>query len=167
MYVEPYLRQVQIICQERGYTQERERIAIDDAFTQIGDQGKLYLNRLIVMLGTKCSLRCRDCNVCIPRYAAQKDLDLSVLIAPMDRILGMVDGIAKVELVGGEPFISSNLKPMMEYMLGQEKIMAVEMTTNGMIDPDENVVSLLQDEKVYVYVSDYGVYADCSKGVDF
>ena len=125
------------------------------------------LIRLIVILGTKCSLRCRDCNNLIPLFNHQTDLNIQKIILSLQNILKVADYICRLELIGGEPFLSSNLESVLNFVLKQEKILKVEITTNGTVIPSESLISLLRNEKVKICISDYGDMIDYSMILKF
>ena len=125
------------------------------------------VSRLIVVLSTKCSLKCRDCNNLIPLFNSKSDLNTDKIISSLQSILNVVDCINRVELIGGEPFLASNLEEVLKFVLGQEKIVTIEMTTNGTVIPKESLIPLLQDSKVKICISDYNEIVDCKKIIDF
>ena len=125
------------------------------------------MSRMIVVLSTKCSLRCRDCNNLIPLFNSKSDLNTDKIISSLKNILNVIDSIYRLELIGGEPFLASNLEDVLQFVLRQEKIVTVEMTTNGTIIPKESLIPLLQNEKVKICISDYNDIVDCKNIIEF
>lgn len=122
--------------------------------------GMTMITRLVVVLGTKCSLRCRDCNNLMNHFKPQFDIDATQILQALKNLLRVVDGIVKCELIGGEPFLAKNFTSILEFCLSNEKIWSVEATTNGTIMPQEDSIKLLQHEKMVVRISDYGELVD-------
>ena len=95
--VEPALRELKDVGARMGLSTDvmaawQERIRDTDA---------LVLPRLVVELTNRCTLRCRYCNNLMPLVKAHWDADPVQAIADVRRILAAVDGIVKVELLGG------------------------------------------------------------------
>lgn len=117
---------------------------------------RLDICRLVVVLGTRCTLRCRDCNNLMPYFKPQKDLPFEILMYSLKQMLKLADSIIRVELIGGEPFLSNNLEQALRFLLSQQHLRQIELTTNGTVLPSSEIVSLLQSEKILVRISDYG-----------
>ena len=161
-YIEPYAEIVEELCKNSHMDEEQIQKCVLDAVKNL-EQGEVGLARLVVVLGTKCSLRCKDCNNLMPHFKPQKDLNEDLIIHSLDKITKEVNSILKCELIGGEPFLSKNFERVMDYAIGNEVIKSVEVTTNGTILPNEKQISLLKNKKVLVRISDYGVLVDKNK----
>ncbi len=136
--------------------------------SQILEDDKLYLSRLVICLGTKCSLRCRECNNLMPYFENAKDLNLEIILKSVERILQLSESVLRCELIGGEPFVSKNLLPVIQYIIESDKIKQIEITTNATIIPrNEELIRLLKNSKVLVQISDYGTRVDKNKVIDF
>lgn len=126
-------------------------------------ENELYMSRLVVVLGTKCSLRCRDCNNLMPYFKNPCELDTQKIIESIYQISKNVKLIFQCELIGGEPFLAQNLKKVLEYVISIDSIKDVVITTNGTIIPrDEALLRILQNPKVCVRISNYGNVVDSS-----
>lgn len=123
--------------------------------------------RLIVILGTKCSLMCRDCNNLIPRFKHQKDLSAERIIRSLHLILDKVDFVDRLELIGGEPFLSKNLEIVLGAVIGCKNINKIEITTNGTVLPSSSLLPLLQNPKVNIEISDYKALVEPDKLIKF
>lgn len=134
---------------------------------QLRDEHRLDIARVVVVMGTKCSLRCRDCNNLMPLFRPQKDVDCETMLAGMTHLFDLADSILRCELIGGEPFLSANLPNALSLALRQPQIHQVEMTTNATVLPDESLVSMMQESKVLVRISDYGTLVKKDRMIDF
>lgn len=145
---------LQQMCKEKKY----DYLASKDCYRQymgLIDSGELVIPRLVVVLGTKCSLRCRDCNNLIPYFKPQYELDTTKIIDSINIILGRCYKILRLELIGGEPFLCSNLKEVLQNIISNRSIEQIEITTNGTIIPNEELKPLLKNENVKIRISNY------------
>lgn len=134
----------------------------------MNDDNKLILSRIVMVMGTKCSLRCKDCNNLMPLFSPQSCLSANEIIQPLDNLLTKAEVLLTCELIGGEPFLQDSLEECLKYVISHDKIMNIEITTNGTIVPkNENIINLLRNEKVIVRISDYGELVDKNKIVSF
>lgn len=128
---------------------------------------KFDLMRLVVVLGSRCSLRCRDCNNLIPYFKKPTDLRIKTIAKSVRHILDVVDEINRFELIGGEPFLVKELKDILIFSIAQKKIKKIEITTNGTIFPDFKLLKILRNDKINVEISDYRDKVNSSALVDF
>lgn len=165
-YVEPYIKTVSDLCREYDIDEENTLKYVETAYTYL-KKDELDIARLVVVLGTKCSLRCRDCNNLLPYYQIQEDFDKEQIINSLINITDNARSILRCELIGGEPFLSKNLDDVLEWVIKNETIKSVEITTNGTITPNEKTIPLLQNPMVLVRISDYGELVDKNKIITF
>lgn len=118
--------------------------------------GCIILPRIVVIVGTKCTLRCKDCSNLMQHYEKPYDIQIEELLKDLQQLFSMVDYCVCVNVIGGEPFIYPHLNTLLKYLINCEKVGSIELTTNATIIPDKNVLGLLRDSKVRVEVSDYG-----------
>lgn len=165
-YIDPYLKTVSNLCKEHDIDEENIQNYVEKAYDHLMEN-ELDIVRLVVVLGTKCSLRCRDCSNLMPYYKPQEDFDKEEIITSLNNITEKTQSILKCELIGGEPFLSKNLSDVLEYVIKNEIIKAVEITTNGTIIPNEKLIPLLKNPKVQIRISDYGEVVDKSNIIAF
>lgn len=104
-YITPYLNTIERLCDEYQIRFE-ERCALIEKGIEHLRTSEFALVRLVVVLGTRCSLRCRDCNNLMPHFKPQKDLDINKIIESLEILTRNVSSILKCEFIGGEPFLS-------------------------------------------------------------
>lgn len=165
-YIAPYVKCVERICKDYQVETGRMKEYVEQAFIELKSE-RLHLARLVVILGTKCSLRCKDCDNLIPYFKPQEDLESKKILDSLEILSKKADTILKCELIGGEPFLSNNLGIILEFLLGKKNIYQIEITTNGMILPQKEQIPLLMNKKVKVRISDYGALVDKEKIIDY
>ena len=71
-----------------------------------------------------------------------------------------------MELIGGEPFAARNLKEVLDFLIKEEKVLCIEITTNATIFPHQELVSSLRNEKVLIKISDYSMIVNQERFVE-
>lgn len=118
--------------------------------------GGIILPRIVVIVGTKCTLRCKDCSNLMQHYEKPYDIRIEDLLEDMQQLFSMVDYCVCINVMGGEPFIYPHLEKLLKYLIENERVGSIELTTNATKIPKESVLNLLGNEKVRVEISDYG-----------
>lgn len=116
----------------------------------------LYLSYCVLCITSRCSLKCRDCAAFIPKYKEKKDYSSAYVKENFGKILAAVDGIMELELMGGEPFLCAEFDEILTWCIGQKKIRAIKIVTNGTILPKAETWELLKHPKVKLVIDDYG-----------
>lgn len=165
-YIQPYMSILNNICKELEMSTKEAQDFMQREIKIIENE-ELCIARLVVVLGTKCSLRCKDCNNLMPYFKKQEEFDVEEIISSLEIITQNIGKLLKCELIGGEPFLMKNMRHVLEYVLENEKIECVEITTNGTILPRPEVVELLRNPRVIVRVSDYGTVVEQSSMIEF
>ncbi len=115
----------------------------------------LILPRIPVILTTRCTLCCKECSNLIPYYNNPRDYAVVDIIKWIENLVNVVDEWIVLELVGGEPFLFIGLETVIENILRHDKIQRIELTTNGSIIPNEKILKLFQNERVFIKISEY------------
>jgi hypothetical protein len=116
----------------------------------------IAVSRMPIILTPRCSLRCKECNNLMWAFDKKENLEVEKILHSVQNIVESVDFIGCFELIGGEPFLADGLGTVLEFLVSEKKVMSIEITTNATIIPKEPVLSLLQDKKVLVRISNYG-----------
>ncbi len=119
--------------------------------------GRALYPRLVAVLTTWCTLKCRDCNNLMACYEKPYHLDPDQVLFDIETLLEGVDTLTELELIGGEPFVYPHLEHVLKRVLDNKKILFVSLTSNGTVLPPENILKLLAHPRVRVELSDYGV----------
>jgi len=116
----------------------------------------LHIPRLNVVVTSRCTLRCKHCSSLMPHYKAPSDFDTGKIIASIDKLFACTDLIYHVELLGGEPFLNKKLSVIARHLLDSEKILHMDIITNGTVLPPLEMLESLKHESVSVVIDDYG-----------
>lgn len=128
---------------------------------------RTYIHFLVATVGQACNLSCKDCGNFAPfapkhtlRYAAGEILE------QLKTITKYAD-IRLLQIQGGEPFLHSELRNILEFVKECGAVKKCLIATNGTIIPGGGGANwqCLQDEKFIVRISNYPVAADKSEGV--
>lgn len=117
-----------------------------------------YIYHMEMPVTTKCSLRCKDCSNLMQYYKSPYDVDIELLLESVDKLMEVVDRISTYTLLGGEPLLYFNLSTLLNRLISEKKIEKIRIITNGTIVPKApELINLLKDKKVYMYISNYGI----------
>ena len=121
------------------------------------DLSEVYVNEVHITVTTKCTLRCKCCNMLMPYYQEADHIDMKEIKEDIDRIFSFADKIGTLALLGGEPFLYPHLEHILEYIEENyiDKIGVLEIITNGTILPSEHLLSVIKKNKVFIRISDY------------
>ena len=118
---------------------------------------------------TRCTLRCRDCSVMIPRFAengqAHQEMSFARFRENLDSLLAAVDHVRSLLILGGEPLLHRELSDMVAYAGAQEKVGLVDVVTNCTIVPSEELLAAIAPHrhKVFFGLSNYTKNPDAAK----
>jgi sulfatase maturation enzyme AslB (radical SAM superfamily) len=117
---------------------------------------RTILSTLDIVITEKCNMRCRDCANAMQYYAKPKNCDILLLKESLDRFLNCVDYLPKAFVIGGEPFLNSELHRVLDWYGEHPKIGSIWIFTNGSIIPNRRNLDAMKRAKVMVRLSDYG-----------
>lgn len=129
---------------------------IDVVHNSVSDDA-LVLNRVQFVVSERCSLRCKDCTHLMQYYQEPKDIELERFKVAFDKLLEVVSVIGELRILGGEPFINKEMYKVIDWYHDNDKVQSISVYTNGTIIPDERLLRSLQQEKVRVHISNYGL----------
>ncbi len=118
---------------------------------------KHCIPRVILVLTTKCNLRCKDCIALTPYYKNSYHVPLAILIRSIEKFLSDVEYCYCLELLGGEPFLYPDINELLNHLIMHDKISTIQITTNGLADIDDSTINLLKNKKVHVRISNYDI----------
>ena len=99
-YVQPYIKIVTETEKSKGNEKDAIRNVINEKIKDLYNESQLNIARLVVILGTKCSLQCKDCNALIPYFTPQRDLNIDKIFNSLEKLLKLSSSILKCELIG-------------------------------------------------------------------
>lgn len=109
---------------------------------------------------TWCTLQCANCNMFMSYYPnkRRRNMTFEDMKADIDVAMKYIDYIYTYVFLGGEPFLNSELKDIIEY-IGEiyigKKVGKMSITTNGTIIPDEMTLNTIKKYNVRIAISDY------------
>lgn len=106
---------------------------------------------------TRCTFRCKNCNMFIPYYKRQMDYDFEILKRNADLFFERIDYVAYFGLIGGETLLSPVLPEILKYISEtyRDQFGRISFTTNGSVMPSEELLYALKKYDVYLTISDY------------
>lgn len=122
-------------------------------------RNKINVLKTDISLTTLCTLNCENCMQFLPYWekGRRKDNSLEEIKENIDIYFKYVDYLLDLDIVGGEPFLYSDLREFIIY-IGEnyrKKIGYVGFITNGMIVPEDGILELLKKYSMDVSISDY------------
>ena len=145
------------------FNEKERKLYISEKKELLSDKEKVILPRIPLMITTRCTLRCKECSNLMPHYKHPQDYDADEIVEWIKNICEAVDEWICLELVGGEPFLYRNLVKILSYVLYEKKIQQVEFTSNASVMPDQEMLELLSNRKVYIKISQYPGLIDPSQ----
>lgn len=118
-------------------------------------EGLLVLEKVDVVITTKCNLLCDGCSHLMPYYKNPCHLDRDRVRASMRKLAEAVDWFDHFNILGGEPFLDPDLKYILEE-IPVEKSRLVQILTNATIIPkDPELFDAMRRKKVHVVITPY------------
>jgi len=120
-------------------------------------KSRCVLSKIDTVITSRCTLKCKNCNMFIGHIPVQHDIDLDRLKINFDIFFESVDYVYEYTLLGGEPFLHKNIAEIISYLGNKygEKIGQINLISNGTIIPDDEVIAVLRNFHVTVHISDY------------
>lgn len=116
------------------------------------------INYLVLSVGHACTLKCKNCgNLCPFTRPEMKKYELKDIKRDIKNILECVNFIGELQIQGGEPFIYSNLKDLIEFLALQEKIKHITIATNGTTIPKNDLFYLIKENNIAIRISNYQI----------
>lgn len=116
-------------------------------------QCKLNINNLILWVGTKCTLKCKNCCNLIP-YSEQKSFDYLNILNDLKKIYNVAN-INLLQIQGGEPFTHPYIDKIINE-IGKLDINEIQIATNATLLLNDNTIKTLQNNpQIQIRISDY------------
>lgn len=112
-----------------------------------------------IVVTTRCTLRCKDCANLMQYYTCSEDEPIETLLDDLQKLLDSVDFIETFRIIGGEPLLRKDIRPLIEMAIASPKIKEVAMHTNGTIVPGKDLLELFHNKKFKLSISNYGKYS--------
>ena len=128
---------------------------------------KFVMRTGVLMVTLNCNLKCKYCGAYVPYFKNQADRSVSELLNDVDKYFEIVDHVSHFSISGGEPLMYKGLSQLLNGLLKHiDKIGRLEIVTNGIIVPSEELLNVLEkyEDKFYrAMIDNYG--GDISKKV--
>lgn len=105
---------------------------------------------LVVWVGTRCTLRCKNCCNLIP-YAPQLSFEPEKILENL-RYITDTTIIENLQIQGGEPFTHKVLAEIIDGIAKLDNVKKIEIASNGTILPPEDVIEVIEKHKNKVKV---------------
>ena len=114
---------------------------------------------------SRCTLKCRHCNMFMPYYKEQVDYTTADIMHDLELLFRHVDYVVSYRLLGGEPLINRELADMIEQIgsIYGDRIGNIGIITNGTIMPDKRLLEVSAKYDIKYDFSDYTSVVDYKK----
>jgi hypothetical protein len=92
----------------------------------------------------------------MPYFKNPVDFDLEDNLKYSRKLFEVIDAIQIFRILGGEPFLYKDLKPIIQEALACSKVKTVEVVSNGTIIPSKEILETMKNPKFKLQISDYG-----------
>ena len=129
---------------------------------------KVCLMEVHSTITSRCTLKCRHCNMFMPYYKEQVDYSVEDILTDLELIFRYVDYIVSYKLLGGEPLINHGLTDMIKQIGSRygDRIGSIGVITNGTIIPDDELINISKKYDIKYDFSDYTDVVDYKKRFD-
>lgn len=110
---------------------------------------------LEIMMTQRCNLRCKKCANLMPYFAHPVDVPTEEILEDLTRVLQSVDVIYMLKMLGGEPLLHKGLAEVLRFAAASPKVRHIEIVTNGILLPGEDLLAAMADPKIVVSISAY------------
>ncbi len=120
-------------------------------------KGMNCLYHVDMTITTRCTFRCRHCNMFIPYYKEQRDCTFGELKKNVDLLFSRMDYIVYFALLGGEPTLNPALRDILQYIgeTYRDKCGRLAYVINGSVVPEDEVLEVMQKYDIHLLISDY------------
>jgi hypothetical protein len=139
---------------------------VDFAVTNMINSQKKYLDSDVVFIRSvdlivteRCSLKCKDCSNLMQYYENPINIEGDELIQDLDDICSLADEINEIRIIGGEPLMNKNFHEISLKAASYDNVNKVVIYTNGTICPPEKKIAQLKNDKIFVFITTYGVHS--------
>ena len=137
-------------------TSKQEIDFFDNQCVDLSEWGDLIMPHIELHISDKCNLNCRGCAHFSPLYD-EINADFEKKIADIKAIKNLFDDVLRVDILGGEPLLNSELK---KYVIELRKILPrsfIQVYTNGLLIPklDDDVLEEMKKNNIGMSISEY------------
>lgn len=120
-------------------------------------RNKCVLSKIDTVITSRCTLKCRNCNLFIGYANCHADMEFNDLKKSFKVFFDSVDYVYEYTLLGGEPFMHVELEQILCFLMENygDRIGKINLISNGTIVPCEKVLKLMEKFEMSVHISDY------------
>lgn len=160
-----YFAQIAKYLEGRNYRRREDYFEIEEFSTNFFwyKYGKLYLYTIGLITNNICSLKCKYCIGLTPYSLKRFNRTFEEMRREVDALFMYVDYLQVLQISGGDAILNNELTGIISYIGDKylnNKIGTMELYTNGIVMPTEEMLSLLEKHRIAVRVSDYGKHAN-------
>ncbi len=119
------------------------------------ENSSLILNAIDIQVTERCTMKCIDCSNLMQYYKKPKDAEQELLEDNVKKILGAVDKIYDLRILGGEPFLYKHLPKLLAMICESSKVSRITVYTNATFVPKPEVLESLKNPLIEVEITDY------------
>jgi organic radical activating enzyme len=117
----------------------------------------IRINRMDLVLSSRCTLRCKKCANLMQYYEKQHDVDINIIYKSISNLIDSIDEIGTINVIGGEPLLYKKLSEVIRILKNKNKINFINIITNGTILPqNDDLWKEMSNPKIVLSISDYG-----------
>ena len=116
---------------------------------------KLILNALDIQVTEKCTMKCIDCSNLMQYYEKPINSNEKNLNESISNVLASIDHLDDARIIGGEPFLYSELESLLAILCRSEKVLRITIYSNATFVPKDAILNALANKKIQVEITDY------------
>lgn len=124
-----------------------------------GGEG-IHLDSIGLTVTTRCTLNCKNCVMLAPMLKsnrAAKDMSVCDFEASLKALERCIDTVNVWLVSGGEPFLNKDIGTILKMILSSKiEFKMIDILTNGTFPISDEIIRLLQHQKIKVTVDNYG-----------
>lgn len=130
--------------------------SLRDTLIDISGWGECILPRMDMHLSDKCNLNCVGCTHFSPLFE-EVGCEYDVCMNNIDLVLEKFTGIARLNLLGGEPLLNKDLNRIISGIRHKLPQTTISFFTNGLLlcKVPKSVLRSFRDNNIKVYISEY------------
>ncbi|MEZ3435963.1 MAG: radical SAM protein, partial [Lachnospiraceae bacterium] len=120
-------------------------------------RNEINLIKTDLILTSRCNLNCKNCMEFLPYWKKRHETSLDECKENLDYYFQCVNYVMEMDLIGGEPFLYSQLPELITY-IGEryrDRIGYLGFITNGLLIPEGKVLYLIKKYDITISISDY------------
>lgn len=133
----------------------------------IYQKNSVYIRSLDLSITSRCTLKCKNCCLFMPYFKQTMERSYQEIIQDIDCFFMTCNYLWEIKILGGEPLLHPDLNNILKYILHNygERICTIMINTNGTVMPSNELLQIMQNEKILVWLADYQVSEKYSKKV--